>query len=345
MVLTEASLPAQTVGPDHCFLCGESIPPGSSDRTREHVFPRWLLSHLGLYDRGVTSIDGRIVHYRRLVVPCCTGCNSGELARLEERVQKAVEAGPHGFLELDRRDAFLWLGKVYYGLLYFESLLAGNPRDPDGPRVVPAEQLRALRFHHFLLGAARGEVRWEPETPGPASILTFECLPGATAAQQFDYCDDLQLPVLALRVGELGIVAALQDWGAVESIVEKRLVAGKHLALHPTQFREIFAMVRYLTHTTWTDRVHLAVTDPASGTTTLIEGPQSARPTEGIVEPAEYAAFLAKALETSIDDVFDGEHVIMLTCDGNDAPNPVSPDTAFCGLSGGLLWPHRGEVL
>lgn len=333
----------QSFDPDQCFLCGEGIPPKSAKRTREHVFPRWLLEKLSLYDRGITSLNGRTIHYRKLVVPCCTGCNSGELARVEHRVKTAIESGPDWFRTLDRRDAFLWLGKIYYGLLYFESLQPRDPRSPHGPTVVQHGHLQTLQFHHLLLQAARGKVNWQPETPGPASILTFECLPSTTVAGSFDYADDLDLPILALRIGTMGIITVLQDWGHAESVGERRLLAGSRMAIHPTQFRELFALVRYLSHATWTDRKHITLTDPTSGTTTII-APQSVALAIGAIDPSIYAEFLATALETSIAEVFDGHRVIMLSCDETDEPTQVSADTAFVGLSGAPLWPFHGEL-
>lgn len=50
-----------------CFICGLRIPEGSAQRTREHVFPKWLLKELDLCDAAATLIDGRRLAYRDLV--------------------------------------------------------------------------------------------------------------------------------------------------------------------------------------------------------------------------------------------------------------------------------------
>jgi len=112
---------AQRFGNDHCFLCGTDIPEGSPARTREHVFPKWLLHAMDLWDGSVTQINGRLLRYRQLTVPCCVTCNGTDMSGVESRVRAAFGGGLEAFRELDHRDLLLWLGKIYYGLVYREA--------------------------------------------------------------------------------------------------------------------------------------------------------------------------------------------------------------------------------
>ncbi|MFJ8896802.1 hypothetical protein ACIRCZ_19625 [Leifsonia sp. NPDC102414] len=148
-----------TIGPDSCFICGRPIPEGSPQRTREHVFPKWLLRQLGLAESTLTSINRQTIGYYQLTVPCCRTCNGVDFSAIEKRVQVAFSAGLDAVRRLDRRDLFLWLGKIYYGVVYAESLRRADVRDPASPPLVPEEHLESIRFHHFLLQAASGAVQ------------------------------------------------------------------------------------------------------------------------------------------------------------------------------------------
>ena len=100
-------------GPDSCFICGRQIPVGSPNRTEEHVFPKWLQRELNLWDGTVHQLNGERIPYRRLTVPCCLQCNGEDLAAVEGRVKAAYLDGFTSFVNLSRRDLFIWMGKIY----------------------------------------------------------------------------------------------------------------------------------------------------------------------------------------------------------------------------------------
>lgn len=315
------------------------MPEGSPERTREHVFPQWLLDMAGLRNSSLTSLTRTLVPYRRLTIPCCRTCNGVDFAAIERRVKGAFNMGVESVRRLDRKDLFLWLGKIYYGILYAESLRPMDPKQQDGDRIVLSDHLAEHSFHHFLLQAASGSVEWQPDEPGPASFLIYECQTGPEPGMNFDYGDDLHLPILAIRIGEVGIIGVLQDCGAMESTQERRLVAARDLQLHPTQFREIFAMVRYLARETWKNRTHVIIPNSDETRSTVLLIP-TATQDRGTVDTEVYAASLAEALHTNIEAVFNGTHVVCLTVAEDGQPTYFPwPEMLIVGIDGQPLWP------
>ena len=328
----------QGLGPDLCFMCGVHIPEGSDQRTVEHVFPKWLLRELDLWDGSVSQIDGRRLAYRRLTVPCCLACNGIDLSPVEERLRAAFGAGFGAFKQLDRRDLFIWLGKIYYGLVYRESFQPRYVREQNGERLVPEEHLRSIAFHHFLLQAAAGLVRWEPEFPGPASFHFFECLDHGDPLRRFDYMDDLLLPILGLRMGTIGVVCVLQDWGRSERVQQPHLIAARGMKLHPTQFREAYGRLSYMTKASWKNKMHPVI--EGKDVVTVLAGPPGEFAGSFIVH--DFARVMASLWDVPVETIYkDGYSYSTLYDIQADRPNVASDhDVIFTAPHGRTgLWP------
>lgn len=93
----------------HCFLCGS--PVSGETKTREHVFPDWLLNRYNLHNRTITLLNGTHIPYRNLTIPCCDTCNKELLSRIENQVARAT-LDPKDFLQLDEKLVFQWLSKI-----------------------------------------------------------------------------------------------------------------------------------------------------------------------------------------------------------------------------------------
>lgn len=318
------------------------IPVGSTDRTREHVFPKWLLRELDLWNASVNQIDGRALHYRQLTVPCCASCNGIDLGGVEARVRSAYEDGMGAFAALDRRDLFIWLGKIYYGLVYKESLQPLSVRDGDGARLIPSEHLESVQFHHFLMQAAAGVVTWDSSSFGPASFHFFECLDSDIPAQRFDYLDDLFLPIIGIRIGRIGVIAVLQDWGRSEGVQQPQIEAARTFALHPTQFREAYARLAYMSETSWKNLDHL-ITGKDGTARVMIPNPGGF---SGTWDWKAFATRAAAAWEVPEAAIFDGSTGMSTIGGGDSPPIPVdSMDVVFVGaFSGAGLWPRANVV-
>ncbi len=104
----------QALNPTVCFLCAIAV--DEQTRSREHVFPRWLLHRHDLWDAEMTLLNSEIIPYRNLTITCCTRCNYEHLARLEHEVAAAFAAGPAAVRSLPEQRLFLWLAKDPWGI-------------------------------------------------------------------------------------------------------------------------------------------------------------------------------------------------------------------------------------
>ncbi|NDK30200.1 hypothetical protein FH975_00155 [Nesterenkonia sp. Hz 6-5] len=256
---------------------------------------------------------------------------------MEARIKAAYLEGPSAFRELDRRDLFIWLGKIYYGIIYRESHEPQLVREQAGERLVPADHLKTLSFHHFLLQSVADRLDWFPRFPGPASFHFFECLDDEDPLRRFDYMDDLGTPMLAIRIGRIGIVGVLQDWGRSENVQQPHLVAAREMKLHPTQFREVYGRLKYMTEIAWRDNVHPTVGGPEC-VTVLYDPAQEFR---GEVDPGEQARVLASLWGVSPQAITKDGMGMSTICDMSGSPL-TAPDHGliFFSLDGSTgLWP------
>jgi hypothetical protein len=333
---------SQEFGNDRCFICGRHIPEGSPLRTVEHVFPKWLLRELDLWNGTVHQLNDELLQYRQLTVPCCLTCNGQDLSAIEARVKAAFQEGFDAFCALDRRDLFIWLGKIYYGLIYKENLRPRFVREQDGERIVPDSHLQSVAFHHFLLQSAGGFVSWEPAIPGPASFHFFECLDDDRSRRRFDYMDDLFAPIIGLRIGSIGVVCVLQDWGRSEGVQQLQLNAARQMKLHPTQFREVYARLSYMTKVSWRNMRHPII--GGDNKAVVIAGDPG--DFAGSFNVADYAQTLSHIWAVPLEAVYRDGFTFSTICDQVGTPNvAISHDVVFTaphGITG--LWPAH-EVL
>lgn len=90
---------------DECFLCARSLKVHGS--SSEHVFPRWLQSRFNLWDQRLNLLNGSLIPYRYLTVPCCDDCNRYQLAPIESIMAWAVDAGYYEVLKLPKKVLYL----------------------------------------------------------------------------------------------------------------------------------------------------------------------------------------------------------------------------------------------
>jgi hypothetical protein len=223
--------------PDRCFLCGAKLRKRRSD---EDVFPKWLLRRYSAWDKKLTLLNGTEISYRRLKIPCCKNCNNRHLSRIERRISEAMQHGYEGVAKVPRLLLYLWMAKIFYGVHIREIQL---PSGHGGQKsLLRAEHFRHFQTIHMLLQAVRG--RAVPRV-FPASIFVLRLQPFPPEHETFEYIDSLRARATAFRLGDVGIISCLSDWGAVEAIHLDAFGTAKSLALHPVQFMELAAWAFY----------------------------------------------------------------------------------------------------
>jgi hypothetical protein len=143
---TPPSPPAEV--PTGCLFCGGSL--SGEQRTREHIFPRWLLRRYEWGKDGIAPmhaspdfelISGRIHRLSDLVEGrICRDCNGGWMSRLEVEVQPILTPLIDATRPLESNDGAArlvlarWAAKSAYVLNW----------SANYPRKVPLAHLRAL---------------------------------------------------------------------------------------------------------------------------------------------------------------------------------------------------------
>jgi hypothetical protein len=137
----------------------------------------------------------------------------------------------------------MWLSKIFYGILYRESLLRADRR--IGKRtIVPKSALQELRLHHDFMQGIRRSLDFPYGIPG--SIFIFGTDQPDRIESQFDFLDNHANLSIALRMGSVGIICCLQDGGLTKAFHDRlRRPYYRKNRLHPIQFREATAEVFY----------------------------------------------------------------------------------------------------
>lgn len=225
---------------DRCFLCGSKLTKRNS--TQEHVFPKWLLRKYGLGSAGLTLSNGVTLLYHKIKVPCCSDCNNVYLSQLERKIMLAADAGHKEFAKLGEETVFLWVLKIFYEILFLETTLSTSPRYPQKGSIFEAQQLERISHLHIILQAVRGKTDFSTEKPW--SVFVFKINPDPGYAGNFDFKDNVSAFTFSIRMGDIGVIACLQDNGAHKYHSGEYAVLKKK-ALHPIQFDEMFARVTY----------------------------------------------------------------------------------------------------
>jgi hypothetical protein len=220
-----------------CFLCGAKVEAGED--TVEHVIPKWVQGKFDLWNVRIHLLNGTLIRYRDLVIPCCPKCNNEHLARVEQQVSQCILAGAQAVRAMDRIVLMQWLLKIFFGFLYREIFLPLERARPDEGTIVTAEDMEQFQLLHYMLQSVRVLMRFSTfGSDIPASIFVFEVK--EPEQFKFDYKDDVIHRCMCLRLGRVGILVAF-DMGA--QAVEGAEFFPKYYesALHPVQFDELAA--------------------------------------------------------------------------------------------------------
>ncbi|HSQ26054.1 MAG TPA: hypothetical protein VLM80_02910, partial [Anaerolineales bacterium] len=203
-------------------------------------------------------------------VPCCEGCNKYRLQPIETLLAEAVFEGPDAVRSLGNRVLFLWLGKIFYGILYKELFLSSDLKNRDAPPIIDPEEMRLYEDHLFFLQEARGKIATVNFCPG--SIFVFRTQKPESNRLQWDFTDNIGTLFIGVRMGEVGVIGVLNDGGILQLHGDIYDSLANH-PLHPLQFRELCAAISYQssirqrspTHITIEGNPHQVIQPPVGG--------------------------------------------------------------------------------
>jgi hypothetical protein len=73
-----------------CFLCGEHLAKHNSD---EHIFSKWIQTKYDLWNKQMELLNGSLIPYRQMKIPCCKQCNNEHLSKVENEITALVNGG------------------------------------------------------------------------------------------------------------------------------------------------------------------------------------------------------------------------------------------------------------
>lgn len=224
---------------DICFLCGASITLADT----VPVFPEWLMQHYKFADKQLLLLDKSVISYRDLTIPCCQSCRYNWVEPLEEQIKAAHAGGIVGFKALNERDIFLWLAKMFYGILVRELLNEQNPLiRPE--HAVSENPKMFLKFQSLfkLLQALRVPVVFDDFTPFSLFILEVANTEDDTP---FAYRDELNTMMFSIKMGPVLLVCHLLDNNVLAKALRPVWDDIQAKVLHPIQAAEFTARAYY----------------------------------------------------------------------------------------------------
>lgn len=223
-----------------CFLCGET----TELITEEHVFAKWLQSRYNLWNLKLELLNGSLIRYKQLKIPCCGNCNNGDLSVLETTISRAVTNGYESAKLIDHRLWYLWLGKIYFGILRKELNLSRERNSPSAGKILDENTLRSFESLHLFLQGIRGKHKFADKPPYSVLICNLHDLGGGYS---YSFRDSLAYMTISIRMGDVGVIVCFEDDGLANGSYGRYVHAVNHRKLHPIQFDELFARVTYQT--------------------------------------------------------------------------------------------------
>jgi len=223
-----------------CFLTGEDLP--SADQ-QISIFPDWILDRFFLRDQRFKMLDQVTgIHYGELKLPCSEKVKN-TLHELDMQIKEAFEGGYEEVKKIPAERMFLWMGKLVYGVLYNDLVLeisrSKKRRNGNEFKLSTYLKQRFSKFH-LMLQSLIVPMKFEGVKPWSIEIVKLKY-----SKDIFNYKDEPTNLNFSLGMDGFGIVACLQDNGAVEKKEKNILAKISDKTLHPIQFEELSARFLY----------------------------------------------------------------------------------------------------
>ncbi|MGN6530133.1 MAG: hypothetical protein ACTHK0_00085 [Ginsengibacter sp.] len=226
--------------PQTCFLTGEDL---QAEDEQVCIFPAWILDRFSLRNKKFKMMDQVTgIHYEDLKLPCSLSVKNA-LNQLDEEIKEAFNKGNDAVKKIPEERLFLWMGKMVYGVLYHDLNLeirrsSKNPKLKEF-KLSPLLKERFGKFHLMLQSLV---VPMEFKGMKPWSIQVVKL---KYSQDTFNYKDEPTNLNFSLGMNGFGIVACLQDNGAVAEKQGDILDKIFDKILHPIQFEELCARFLY----------------------------------------------------------------------------------------------------
>jgi hypothetical protein len=232
------------VGENVCFICGAD--PNSVGFNDEHVIPDWILREYNLHNRRITLPNEAGLQYGQYKVACCVDCNSRMSVVFERPISNLVRQGLNAFTDYllggGLSHVFQWLALIYLKThLKDRHLRLWLDRRKSDQTVADLYDWGELHHIHCIARAFYTGADIAPEALG--SIVVWPAR-NIEPDVNFDYADCYEGSTILLRLGEIALLAVLNDSCATWNLMQNEFgrLAGP---LSSMQLRELMARMAY----------------------------------------------------------------------------------------------------
>ena len=223
-----------------CFLTGADL---LSADEQIGVFPDWILERFSLREKKMRMMDQVTgIRYDDLKLPA-SGDVKTAFENLDAEIKKAFDKGYEEVKKIPEERLFLWMARLVYGVVYHDLCLEiERATKKDKEKEFRLSTLLKERFgkFHLMLQSLMVPIEFKGLKP-----LTIRIVRLKYSKDTFNYKDEPTNLNFSLGMNDFGIVACLQDNGAVgknqQDIIDK--ISDK--ILHPIQFEELCARFLY----------------------------------------------------------------------------------------------------
>ena len=228
-----------------CFICGRS--PSSVEFNDEHILPDWILRDYALEGKSIHLPNGAAFEYSRYKIPCCEECNAEMGRRFENPISEIVKGG-FDSLQTHIERAGTTLLFVWMTLIFLKTHLRDKHFRFNLDRRQPPDPISGLydweSLHHAHVVARSFYTRAVLTKEVFGSFIIWPVRSDMTY-DNFDYFDLYEPRTVALRLGNIGLLAVLNDACAAINISEP-LLDRLGNPLSEIQFRELMARLAYV---------------------------------------------------------------------------------------------------
>lgn len=225
-----------------CMVFATPIP--NRDCLR-HVIPQWMQTKFGLQKRLLTFQTKHAMEYQNLLFPLSPEAALQGFDYLERVIADLFALGFEGLNWIKEEQLFQFLLRTFCGITYNEGYVAFQELKHAAQWMEGETGVRLQLLSHLLKGIA------EPVTVQdftPYSVFVYKMHMYEEPAANFDLKVNINTLCIAMRVGEIGIMASLLDNGTQRQFYGDYFNKFKQHPLHPIQFDELFARLSYKTY-------------------------------------------------------------------------------------------------
>ena len=210
---------------DCCFICG-------ADRlekafNNEHVIPDWILRKYNLHAERITLANNSELKYGSYVVPCCVECNS-EMSRVYEIPISKMFSRPYSeignILTQDNSFdlIFKWLCLIFIKTHLKDTLLLKNIDRRITEGYIGDDFFWGDMHHiHCIARSHYTQAKISDNVYGTVFIFP-SILKGEDSRVHYDYIDNEKGKGLLIQLGELTVIAILNDSCAGYNLYKER---------------------------------------------------------------------------------------------------------------------------